>query len=199
MSGALPAMTGAASYASGYVSNAPRSPGVSPRTPAGGARSSRPSPSNRGRLALVMTLALAVLLAGAGFGAVRAAELLQHAMHVLLTPTDLARATCTAYTTQTYALLTAQIDPTPIPPANSDAFNPAAVATQLRAVDKIQGTTQRCDIGQFSATGSTGQYSFTLHRTHVQSAIALVLILREQSDGSWKISRETNFTGAPAA
>ena len=146
-----------------------------------------------------MTLALALLLTGAGYGAVRAAELLQHAMHILLTPTDLARTTCTAYTTQNYALLTAQIDPTPIPPANSDAFNPATVETQLRAVDKIQGITQRCDIGQFSSNGSTGQYSFTLHRTHVQSAITLVLILREQSDGSWKISRETNFTGTPAS
>jgi hypothetical protein len=66
-------------------------------------------------------------------------------------------------------------------------------------VDKIQGTTQRCDIGQFSANGSAGQYSFTLRRAHVQNAITLVLFLREQSDGSWKISRETNFAGTPAA
>lgn len=155
-------------------------------------------PHTSGRSTLLATIALAALLALAGFGAVRAAELLQHAMHILVTPTDLARTTCTAYTTQNYALLTQLIDPTPIPPANSDTFNAATVATQLRAIDKIQGATQRCDIGAFDASGTRGQYHFTLQRSHASGPVTLVLILREQSDGSWRISRETNFAGTAA-
>lgn len=207
----MPAV-GASASAPGWSSREmsdvhPASPGLSgmPDAVASAPRNVLDSPHNspagdspRGRSTLIVTVALAALLALTGFGAVRAAELLQHAMHILVTPTDLARTTCTAYTTQNYALLTQQIDPTPIPPANSDTFNPAAVSTQLRAIDKIQGATQRCDIGAFDANGTTGQYHFTLRRSQASGAIALVLILREQSDGSWKISRETNFGGTPA-
>lgn len=157
-----------------------------------------PDAARRRRSAMAITLALAVLLALAGFGAVRAAELLQHAMHVIEAPADLARTTCTAYTTQNYPLLTAQIDPRPVPPADSDAFNPAVVQTQLRALDKIQGPTQRCDVGKVATNGTSGQYSLTLQRARHTGAITLTLILRQQSDGSWRISRETNFAGTSA-
>lgn len=157
----------------------------------------RPEPPRRSP-ALAITLALAVALALVGVEAVRAGELLQHAMHVVVAPSDIARATCTAFTSQNYALLTQQIDPTPVPPANSDAFNPAAVQTQLRSIDKIEGPAQHCEVGQFTANGTTGQYSVTLQRANHPGTIALVLILRQQRDGSWRISRETNLAGTPA-
>jgi hypothetical protein len=158
------------------------------------------SATSRRRLRILsISLVLAVLVGFTGYGAVRAAELLQRATRPPANPADLAATACTAYVTQNYALLTAQVDPTPVPPANSDPFNPAVIQTQLRSLDKIQGIVQRCDPGHFSAIGSGGQFPLTLQRTRVGTPVTVTLILRSQPDGTWKISRETSFAGTPAS
>jgi hypothetical protein len=148
---------------------------------------------------LTISLTLAALVVLTGIGAVRAAELLQHAVRPSASATGVAATACTAYSTQNYALLTGQIDPTPVPPSNNDPFNPAVVQTQLRALDKIQGTVQRCDLGHLTPNSTGGQYPISLHRSHTSGPITVVLIVRVQTDGTWKISRETNFAGVPAS
>jgi hypothetical protein len=153
--------------------------------------------TERRRRVLNITLVLAVLVGLAGFGAVRAAELLQHALRPSADPAVLATTACTAYRTQNYQLLTQQIDSIPVPPSNNDPFNPEVVKTQLRALDKIQGVVQRCDLGRFGASGTGGQYSIVLHRARMSEQITITLVLRLQQDSSWKISRETNFAGTP--
>jgi hypothetical protein len=152
------------------------------------------APTQR-RRALIITLILAVLLGLTGYGAVRAAELLQHAMRPPANPTEVANTACKAYTTQDYALLTQEIDPAPVPPANNDPFNPAIVQTQLRALDKISGVVVRCTPGTFTSSPAGGQYPLTLHREKASGNVGVVLVLHLQRDGSWKISRETNFAG----
>jgi hypothetical protein len=153
--------------------------------------------TERRRRVLNITLVLAVLIGLAGYGAVRAAELLQHALRPSADPAVVATTACTAYRSQNYPSLTQQIDPMPVPPSNNDPFNPNVVQTQLRALDKIQGVVQRCDLGHFSASGTSGQYTIILHRARMSEQITVTLVLRLQQDSSWKISRETNFAGTP--
>jgi hypothetical protein len=152
--------------------------------------------ASQGR-ALSITLALAVVLALAGLGAVHGAELLAFAMRVS-GPDDVATIACTAYTTQRYPLLTQRIDPAPVPPAVTGAFNPASVETQLRALDKTQGIVQRCDLGRFSGGDPAAQYPITLWRAHAPLAATIVLLLRHEPNGAWMISRATNFAGSSA-
>lgn len=154
--------------------------------------------SERRRRVLNVTLVLAALVSLTGFGAVRAAELLQHALRPQADPAAIATIACTAYRTQNYTLLTQQIDPMPVPPSNNDPFNAKVVQTQLRALDKIQGIVQRCDLGRFTASGTGGQYPIALHRARMSEQITITLVLRLQQDGSWKISRETSLAGPPA-
>ncbi len=196
---------GATTCARCHAALAPRSPLSEARRQdqQGDARRQTPSDSlrvasERRRRVLNITLVLAVLVGLTGFGAVRAAELLQHALRPLADPADIATTACTAYSTQNYLLLTQQIDPMPVPPSNNDPFYPAVVQTQLRALDKIQGIVQRCDLGHFTASGTAGQYSIVLHRARMSEQITVALVLHLQQDGSWKISRETNFAGTPA-
>lgn len=159
-----------------------------------------PRVASRRRLrTLTISLTLAVLVALTGFGAVRAAELLQQATRPPANPSAVANTACTAYLTQNYPLLTAEVDPTPVPPANSDSFNPAVIQTQLRSADKIQGVVERCTPSHFVTTATGGQFPLSMQRTRVSTPITVTLILRAQADGSWKISRETSFTGSPAS
>jgi hypothetical protein len=196
---------GAATCARCHAALSPRSPLSEARRQAdqgfasearGQASSTSPRVSSRRRRTLTITLTLAAFVGLAGFGAVRAAELLQHALRPLPGPADIANTACTAYSTQNYVLLTQQIDPAPVPPSNSDPFNPAVVQTQLRALDKIQGAVQRCDLGHFTASSAGGQYPIILERTQHTGPITVALVLHQRQDGSWKISRETNFAGA---
>jgi hypothetical protein len=146
--------------------------------------------------ALIISLALALPIGLAGYGAVRAADLLQHSMTSVTQPTDVVTVVCTAYKSQNYTLLTQKIDPAPVPPALTDTFNPNIVTTQLKALDKIQGTVSACQPGQATTAGDVVQYSLTMQRTHHPLPITVVLILHRAQDGTWKISRETNFAGS---
>jgi hypothetical protein len=145
--------------------------------------------------ALLISLFLALPIGLAGYGAVRAADILQHSMSVT-GPIDVVTAACSAYKSQNYALLTQKIDPAPVPPALTDAFNPNVVQTQLKALDKIQGTVDSCQPGQSATAGDELQYSISVQRTHHPLPITVVLVLRRAQDGAWKISRETNFAGS---
>lgn len=156
--------------------------------------------------ALRATLLLAVLLMLVGVAGGGALKLLQHAMRVP-TADDTAQLVCTAYTQQNYDLLIQQIDPAPVPPTNTGAFDANALRGQLKALDASQGvvasqgstagcTYKQLDFTNVSVGATTLQYSFVLHRTHTSRSFDLIMTLVHESDGTWKVSRASNFTGA---
>lgn len=173
---------------------------------AGNPRTSATSAAERGGSALRATLLLAVLLALVGVAGGGALNLLQHAMRVP-TADDTAQLVCTAYSQQNYDLLLQQIDPAPVPPSNTGAFDANALRSQLKSLDASQGdvassgTTPGCtykqlDFSNISVGNNALQYAFTLHRAHASKDFNLIMTLVRESDGTWKISRASNFTGS---
>ena len=170
--------------------------------PARGRRRRSPRLSRR-RLRFRVTLALALLLLLLGLAGSEGAVLLQHALR---TPSadDIAQRVCTIYLREDYTFLLDQIDPTPLPPAHSDPFNPEArraLLDQLKNLDTSAGKVKRC--GYKALTFDTSaqppprqrQYLFTMERN---TTFTTVMTLALQSDGSWKISRDSNFLGGAA-
>jgi hypothetical protein len=114
---------------------------------------------------------------------------------------------CTAYQTQNYDLLVAQIDPTPIPPAVPDPFTDAAkqaILSELQALDTSAGTVTQCQahrlvFASVSADPTHVPYGFTLIRARDPSKqISLTMTLVRQSNGDWKIARDSDFLGIGA-
>lgn len=158
-----------------------------------------PAAERRGG-ALRATLLLAVLLALVGVAGGGALKLLQHAMRVP-TADDTAQLVCTAYSQQNYDLLLQQIDPAPVPPANTTTFDANALRAQLKSLDASQGDVSACtykqlDFSNITVGNNALQYAFTLHRTHASKEFDLIMTLMRESNGTWKISRASNFTGS---
>jgi hypothetical protein len=154
-----------------------------------------------GRLRLRVTLALALLLMVGGVIAAIGASLLQQALRIP-TADDIAQRVCTAYQRQDYDLLLAQIDPAPIPPAVPGPFDAAArnaLEDQLRALDAAAGAVTHCSYKEL--TGGARQpadqrhYFYSMQR-HVLYTMAMSLT--SQPDGSWKLTRDSDFIGGPA-
>ena len=149
--------------------------------------------------ALRSVLLLAVLLMLVGFAGGSALKLLQYAMRVP-TADDTAQLVCTAYSQHNYDLLLQHIDSAPVPPANSGAFNPTALRSQLISLDASQGDVSHCSYKQLnfnniSASNTALQYAFVMQRTHASKEFDLIMTVVHESDGTWKISRASNFTG----
>jgi hypothetical protein len=142
-----------------------------------------------------------LLIGAAGAGAM---QLLQHAMR---TPTadDAAQLVCTAYTTQSYDTLLSVVDPTPVPPTQAGSFDAAAkvsLANALKELDAGSGDVTSCSYKQLkfnnlAQTGPTLQYILTMRRANVTVDISMQIKLVRQPDGSWKVSRDSDFTGIP--
>jgi hypothetical protein len=166
-----------------------------------GAPPSRAQPAPR-RSALRLTLLLALLLLLVGLAGAGALRLLLHAMRPP-TADDTAQLVCTAFTQQNYDLLVAQVDPAPVPPAATGRFDANALRTQLTTLDGAQGKVTTCSYKQLAfsnlASGGTSlQYIFTIHRAQTSAPVSLVMILVHEADGSWKLSRGSDFLGNPA-
>lgn len=157
------------------------------------------APEQRTGNVLRSILLLAVLLMLVGFAGASALKLLQYAMRVP-TADDTAQLVCTAYSQHNYDLLLQQIDSAPVPPANSGAFNQTALRSQLTSLDASQGDVTRCtykqlDFNNISASNTALQYAFVMHRAHASKEFDLIMTFVHESDGTWKISRASNFTG----
>ncbi|MBF6591975.1 MAG: hypothetical protein IVW57_15810 [Ktedonobacterales bacterium] len=173
--------------------------GAPPRDARTGAK---PAVEQRVGSALRAALALAVLLMLVGVAGGGALKLLRYAMR---TPTadDTAQIICTAYRQQNYDLLLQRIDSTPVPPANTGAFDANALRARLQVLDTSQGTVSSCayrqlDFGTTATTPGALQYTFAMRRARAANEFDLIMTLIYESDGTWKVSRASNFTGLPA-
>jgi hypothetical protein len=151
-----------------------------------------------------VTLTLALLLLLLGLAGAKSVALLQDALR---TPSadDIAQRACTIYQRQDYNFLLDQIDPTPLPPAYPNPFDANArhaLLDQLESLDASVGKVTQCsyraltfDNNDQSSQANQRQYVFTMERS---TTYTTVMTLARQPDGSWKISRDSNFFGGPA-
>lgn len=173
-----------------------RSGRPAPVQPEGALRVEPPREPRQSALALTLVLALLLLVVAAG--AYEASELLRQAVRPLA-PNDLAALTCTAFTTQNYGLLTAQIDPTPVAPTASGPFNSQQVVNRLAQLDTALGKVSKCGYSPVGATGSASaatrqQFVLEMWRAHAPTIPSgVTLIVRKAATGRWMISRESSF------
>jgi hypothetical protein len=123
------------------------------------------------------------------------------------TPTadDAAQLICTAYATQSYDTLLSIVDPTPVPPTQTGPFDAAAktaLTNALKDLDAGSGNVTSCSYKQLkfnniAQTGSPLQYILTMRRTNVTVDISMQINLVRQPDGTWRVSRGSDFTGIP--
>ncbi|MBF6590616.1 MAG: hypothetical protein IVW57_08805 [Ktedonobacterales bacterium] len=150
---------------------------------------------------LVPTVVLALALALVGVGGVQAASLLRHAMRPQ-SASDVASLVCNALKAQAYDLLADQMDSAPVPPNATGAFNANALSATLRAFDTSAGTVTSCTYAQLSyvdtsSRGAVANYALTVRRAKQTTSQGILLILTQQSDGTWKVARSSNLTGSP--
>jgi hypothetical protein len=159
------------------------------------ARSERPDAPKRQGAATRITLLLFATLLLVGLAVVGAQGILQRALSAP-SPSTLADRICADYRTQNYTDLTDQIDPAPTTP-DAGPFSAAATRTQLISLDRIQGQVTRCDPGQVAQSSSTtdrAQALLVMQRQRQNAPVTLLIVMRQETDGSWKLSRETNLT-----
>ena len=119
------------------------------------------------------------------------------------TSDDIAQLVCTTYTTQNYDPLLAAIDPTPVPPAATGPFDATAQSTlrkTLQSLDTGSGVVTSCSysgpvFADPSNDKSQRRYIFTMQRAHHNGPLTMPMIFTVQSDGGWKISRGSDFSG----
>jgi len=196
------------------VSAANAGPNASPKT--GGPKQVRVSSASPTlRLALVFALILLALGVAAGVSV----SLLVHAIAgppAAAQPTaatggktvqDIGDQMCAAYVTQNYDALVSLIDPAPVPPTASGAFNAgaqAALETELKAIDSKTGKVTKCtSSGPTAGTGVTegkSLYKLVMTRDTGQKLASFThtLIAIKQPDGGLKIERDSDFLGIPA-
>lgn len=150
---------------------------------------------------LTPTIVLAVVLAAVGVGGVQAAGLLSHAM-TPSQPSDVASLACSAFQTQNYQQLINAFDANSTTASTANTYTPTALTAKLRAQDATAGPITKCSyklLGQVPASASQGavaNFGLSIQRAHQNAATTLVLIVDQQPDGTWKISRKSNLAGA---
>jgi hypothetical protein len=146
------------------------------------------------RYRATVLLAISLLLLGgvAAFGAVRLRQVISLHMRA-----DTAAAICSTLQRQQYETLANMIDPAPVPPLATDAFNPRTFEAQLHALDQHQGAVTSCAARPLQLDDESATYTFTLSRTHAAAPIGMLVILRHEPDNGWRISRRSSFTSTP--
>lgn len=166
----------------------------------GAARAARMSDST---VQLTLALIVVLLLLGAAGGGSLA--LLQYAMRQP-TAADIAQRVCTAYQTQNYDLLVAQIDPTPIPPNNLSDFASArsVLVAQLRSLDASAGQVTSCSQKCLTYPGTAPnpnqqQCAFVMTRSRTPAKpFNTLMTLVHGSNAGWRVARNSNFIGSQA-
>ena len=158
----------------------------------------------------LLTVVLAMLLLAVGAAGYEAANLLHFAIvpttGVNTTAASAAAFVCDALKQQEYQRLVAVIDPTPIPPAVTGAFDAHQTIAQLQAQDASAGKVVSCavapyDSGSVVSTDGATRYQLTLRRTQAATSVSGTLVLRQQSGGAhgWLIERDSSFLAPSAA
>jgi hypothetical protein len=143
----------------------------------------------------MLTLVLLLTLIGLAGGI--AVRFLIHAMRPQTTD-DLAQLVCTAFEQQNYDLLTQRIDPRPVPPTATGAFDPTALRSQLKTLDSQAGDVTACDYQRLRYSTVSGasnklQYAYTLRRAHTSGTLSMLIIIQSDGSGGYTISRASNF------
>jgi hypothetical protein len=169
-------------------------------------RSQLPRRRRRRSATLRLTLLLMIVLLALGVVGLASLSLLHFSTQTSpLTQDETVQRICTAYQTQNYDLLVAQIDPSPIPPAITGPFSDAAkqaLIGELKALDASDGPVTQCQVRRLTFNNlppdpTRTQYEFTITRADALKQFTLMMTLVRQSDGSWKIARNSNFLGTP--
>jgi hypothetical protein len=168
---------------------------LNPRPPAPG--EGRGAAGGHAGSALALTVALALLLTLVGIGAVRASSLLQQAVRTA-SAGDLAAAVCAELKAQDYSKLVSQLSSTADPTSAQGELDPATAVATLQALDTSSGRVTTCQVRELSfvsrsSHGAVANFALTIQRAHQTGAQGLVLILMQQSDGTWAIVRSSNL------
>ena len=193
-------------------------PRRSERPPAGpAAQPSAQSSAQRGRQrgaergsqpTTLITVLLALLLLSVGVAGYEAASLLSFAISgsasANATPSSLAALVCHSFTRQDYQQLVTYIDPAPVPPAVTTAFDARQTIAQLQTLDANEGKVTACAYAPYSAgsvvsTDGATRYQLTLRRADAVGVIVGALVLRQQSSAprGWQIERDSFFLVSP--
>jgi hypothetical protein len=156
-----------------------------------GRRSGSGVSRRRRMVRLGLALAIALLLVGlAGFAAV---GLLHRALRAP-TATDEAAAVCAYLRSRDYDALASEMDPAPAGAAIG-AFDRAAFAAQLRALDQREGVVRDCALRLLGPGADSGSVVFglTVRRAGVADPLGSLVIVERVRDGGWVISRASTF------
>jgi hypothetical protein len=148
-----------------------------------------------------------LMVGAAGY---EAASLLHHAIatspSVNASAASTASFVCDALERQDYQRLVSYIDPAPIPPTVTGAFDPRATLTQLQTLDANDGKVVACATalygsGSIVSTDGATRYQLTLRRAKAATPASGTLALRQQSGGAhgWLIERDSSFLSPSVA
>lgn len=166
------------------------------------ARVATPRASQPPTTLVTVALALALTLVGlAGYGA---ALLLRETLalrptSVAVSPASLSTFVCDTLQHQEYQRLVTSIDPAPVPPTVTDAFDPTATVAALRASDASEGKVVSCVASSYapgSVVTSPGitHVALTLRRSGSLSPRTESLTLAQMGgQRGWMIERDSGF------
>ena len=169
------------------------------------------SPDKRGgQSTTLITVVLALLLLTVGAAGYEAATLLHYAItapaSVNASAASTAAFACDALKRQDYQQLVTYIDPTPVPPSVTGAFDPRLTIAQLRTLDANEGKVTDCSYapygsGSIVSTDGATRYQLTLRRANAATSATGTLVLRQQTNGKsgWLIERDSSFLAPLAA
>lgn len=168
----------------------------------------RPAASRRGGQAptTLITVALALALTLVGLAGYVTATFLRDAIAPRSASVDanvasLSAFVCARLERQDYAALIPYIDPTPVPPSVTDAFDASAIIDTLRASDTRDGLVTSCAYAPY-APGSVvsipgvAYEQLTLRRANLLAPITASLTLTQATGaqgGGWLIARDSGF------
>jgi hypothetical protein len=179
---------------------------ASPSPPAASSASSASPTGQRGQQqpTTLITVVLALLLLAVGAAGYQAASLLHYAIttppRVNASAASTAAFVCDALKTQEYQRLVSYIDPAPIPPAVTGAFDARLTIAQLQARDTNEGKVVSCATapygsGSIVSTDGATRYQLIVRRANAATPASGTLVLRQSSSGAhgWLIERDSSF------
>ncbi|HET9110067.1 MAG TPA: hypothetical protein VFN78_04500 [Ktedonobacterales bacterium] len=167
--------------------------------------------SQRGQQSTTLiTVVLALLLLAVGAAGYEAASLLHYAMStpspINASAASTATFVCDALKRQDYQQLVTYIDPAPVPPSVTGAFDARLTIAQLRTVDANQGKVVSCATGSYGSgsivsTDGATRYQLVIRRANAATPASGTLVLRKATGGAhgWLIERDSSFLTPGAA
>lgn len=158
-----------------------------------------------GQSATLITVVLALALLAVGAASYQAASLLQYAATTPLNATAASTAAlvCDTLKRQDYQRLALYIDPAPVPPAVTTAFDARTILNQLRALDTQDGAVLDCSATPYNSqsvvsTDGATRYQLSLRRAKATQPSSGTLVLRQKSGGArlWLVGRDSSFLTA---